>query len=279
MTGTGRGGGGLPPRILLAHGLLAELYLACRIDYMVSQATWLRARGAEVAVVPCPSSAAIAANAARIAQALLADPRPALLVAHSKGGLEALAALLDPAAESRCAGLIAFQSPFFGAPLADAIAARPGWHGAARLLARGLRIGEGAGLADLTTAARQRWMQGHGAAVAALLARLPVATIASDLAETAQGPDRRYLPTARWIHRQGLGPNDGLVPVAAALLPGAGQLVLPGGHRGLISRGRGRDPIGALQAGLELLGMGVARVDSAGGKGAAFPPRPPYPPK
>jgi PAS domain S-box-containing protein len=47
-----------------------------------------------------------------------------VLVAHSKGGLEALAALLDPEAAARCAAFVAFQSPFFGSPVADAVAGR-----------------------------------------------------------------------------------------------------------------------------------------------------------
>jgi len=66
------------------------------------------------------------------------------------------------------------------------------------------------------------------------------------------GPDRHYLALARWIERQGFGPNDGMVTVRSALLPGARHLVLGGGHRGTVSKGRGRDPIGLLR---RLLGL------------------------
>ena len=57
--------------------------------------------GAAPEVVRVPTAASVSANAARIRAALLASGRPALVIAHSKGGLEALAALLDPAFRGR----------------------------------------------------------------------------------------------------------------------------------------------------------------------------------
>ncbi len=61
------------------------------------------------------------------------------------------------------------------------------------------------------------------------------------------------MPPSRWMEAEGSGPNDGLVPVASALLPGARQLVLEGGHRALVAAGPGRDPIGVLRAELARL--------------------------
>jgi hypothetical protein len=74
------------------------------------------------------------------------------------------------------------------------------------------------------------------------------------------GPDRRYAALARWIERQGFGPNDGMVPVSSALLPGARHLVLGGGHRGTVSKGRGRDPVGLLR---RLLALALLEADAA----------------
>ncbi len=48
------------------------------------------------------------------------------------------------------------------------------------------------------------------------------------------------------------GPNDGLVPLASALLPGARHMVEPGGHVALVAAGGGRDPVGALRRALAL---------------------------
>ena len=137
-------------RVLVAYGLLGDTIAALRrlgIDYMWAQQDWLRAMGAAPEVVRVPTAASVAANAARLRAALVGSERPALVIAHSKGGLEALAALLDPAAAARCAGFVAFQSPFAGSPVADAVSGSRALHGLARAGFRALRIGDGEGLA------------------------------------------------------------------------------------------------------------------------------------
>lgn len=243
-------------RVLLVYGLMGEG--AARLapfgmDYMGTQLRWLRAQGARAQVVKLPTTAPIAPNAARLAEAIRAEPEPCLLVAHSKGGLEALAALLEPGVAAHCAGFLALHSPFYGSPVADALLARPRLHRSLAALVRALRMGGGAGLPDLSTESRAAWMERHEAEVAALTARLPVLCVGSYLERDALGPDRRYLPMMRWMTRRGAGPNDGFVSVASALLPGARHRVIPGGHRASVSQGLGRDPIGVLCEGLEEL--------------------------
>lgn len=244
-------------RILLAYGLLGDVMAKMApfgIDYMGAQLAWLRAQGAEASVVPLSATGLVAENAAQLARVILASPQPCLVVAHSKGGLDALAALLDPAVAARCRGLVTFQSPFYGSPVADAMLARPRLHRGLAALVRLMRFGNGAALPDLSTTARHDWMRQHEAAILALTARLPILCMAGDLTpENAIGADRRYLPLVRWLQRRGAGGNDGLVPVASALLPGARHRILPVGHRGLVSLGKGRDPVGALAACLEEL--------------------------
>ena len=243
-------------RVLIAYGLIGERLAAMRrigIDYMATQLAWLRHEiGAEVVVVPLATSAPIADNAARITAALLKDERPAVVVAHSKGGLESLAALMDPRAAARCAALIAIQSPFFGSPVADFLVAAAPLRATVAGSLRLLRTGSGMGLRDLTTAARLAWMERHAAEIAKLLESIPIVCCATEVTAATVGPDRNYRALARWIERQGFGPNDGMVTVRSALLPGARHLVLGGGHRGTVSKGRGRDPIGLLR---RLLGL------------------------
>lgn len=249
-------------RVLIAYGLLGEVTAALRpigIDYLGAQQAWLRAAGARPEVVRVPTAAPVSDNALRLRAALLAEDRPALILAHSKGGLEALAALLEPAAAARCSGLIAFQSPFAGTPVADAVVGQQPLHGAAVAAFRLLRIGSGAGLLDLTTPVRAAWMARHETAVAALLARLPVVTAGTVVDATESARDRAYGIAARWL-AQRAGPNDGLVPLASALLPGARHMVEPGGHVALVATGGGRDPIGALQRALALLAGGSAEA-------------------
>jgi hypothetical protein len=251
-------------RVVLAYGLLGDATARLRplgVDYMGAQQDWLRAVGARPEVVRAPTAAPVAANAARIRSALLAGEdgaSPALLLAHSKGGLEALAALTDPAAAGRCAAFIAFQSPFRGTPVADMVAGRRVLHGLALAWLRLLGCGDGAGVRDLTTGARRAWMREHEAAVAALAARLPVVTAATVLDAAAAGRagggggrDRAYAAAVRLLEREA-GPNDGLVPLASALLPGARHMVEPGGHVALVAAGGGRDPVGALRRALAL---------------------------
>ncbi len=243
-------------RVLVAYGLLGDTTAALRrigIDYMWAQQDWLRAVGASPEVVRAPTAASVSANAARIRAALLGSGRPALVIAHSKGGVEALAALLDPAAAARCAGLVAFQSPFGGSPVADAVAGSRALHGMALAGFRALRIGNGEGLRDLTTPVRAAWMRAHAEAVAGVVRRVPVVTAATVLDGAAlRGRDRAYGVAARWLERQA-GPNDGLVAVSSALLPGARHSLEPGGHVALVAAGGGRDPVGALRRAVRMV--------------------------
>jgi hypothetical protein len=124
-------------------------------------------------------------------------------------------------------------------------------------LARGaawfVGTGSGGGLIDLTTTTRAVWMARHEAAIAALVARMPVVCVAAVMDDNAPpGPDRNFRPLARWIESHGHGPNDGLVSVASALLPGARHMVVAAGHRGTVSTGRNRDPVGVLRRALDL---------------------------
>ena len=241
-------------RVLVAYGLLGDVVARVGIDYMRSQAVWLRdIQRADVAVVRLPSSAPVAENALRMRAAILGDPRPAVVIAHSKGGLEALEALLDEPVAALTRALVTLQSPFLGSPVADAVLRADPVHALARSAAWLVGAGSGHGLVDLTTHTRARWMAAHHREIAALLARVQVVCVASVLDDTAPpGPDRRFRHLARWIERHGHGANDGLVSVSSALLPGARHLVIAAGHRGTVSPGRNRDPVGVLRQALDL---------------------------
>jgi len=241
--------------VLLAYGLLGDVSAALGpvgVDYMGAQQAWLRQTGARPAVVRVPTASPVAANAGRLRDALRAEPPGTLLLAHSKGGLEALAALMDPDTAGRCAAFIAFQSPFFGTQVADAVTGLGPLHGLARAALRLLGCGDGAGLHDLTTVARTAWMHQHAEEVAALIGRLPVVTAATVLDPVAaRGRDRAYAVVGGLLQRSA-GPNDGLVPLSSALLPGARHMVEAGGHLAMAATGGRRDPVGALRRALTL---------------------------
>lgn len=243
-------------RVLLVYGLLGEVAASLRpvgLDYMHGDREWLERQGAEASVVRLPTAAPVMANSARLATALLADPQPALIVAHSKGGLETLAALVHPEARARCSGFVALQSPFLGSPVADAVVARRPLAAASIALARMLRIGSGEGLRDLTTAARQAWMAAHARQLAEILKQVPTVCVATEITPNVRGRERLHLAAARWLEQQGAGPNDGLVPVSSALLPGARHLRASGSHIAGVSQGRGRDPVALLVHALAML--------------------------
>jgi hypothetical protein len=243
-------------RVLLCYGLLGEVMAGLRplgLDYMAGQIDWLTGIGVAASVLRLPTVAPVGVNAGRIEAAALAEPGPFILVGHSKGGLEALTALLRPGMAGHCRGFIALQSPFGGSPIADRVCGIRAFHLAAHHAARALGLGTGRGVKDLTTPVRQAWMRDHATAIAALVAAVPVATLATAIGPSPGPQDRAHAPLARWLEAQGAGPNDGLVPVASALLPGARHLVLEGGHRALVAAGPGRDPIGVLRAELARL--------------------------
>jgi hypothetical protein len=244
-------------RVLLVYGLMGELAAAFQplgLEYMQPLAEWLRAQGADASVVKLRTAESVAANAALLRAAILSDPRPALVIAHSKGGLEALAALLDPAAQARCTGFLAMQSPFHGSPVADVVVGAKPLEAAAGGFARMMRIGSEQGVRDLTTAVRRNWMAAAQGPIARLVVALPVACLATALAPgTASGREKLHLAAAQWMEKRGYGPNDGLVPVDSALIPGARHVVLPGSHIASVSRGPGRDPVALLRAGLDAL--------------------------
>ena len=244
-------------RVLLVYGLLGEVAAAFHpfgLEYMQPLAEWLREQGAIASVVKLRTAESVSANAARLRAEILADPAPALVIAHSKGGLEALAALLDPAAQARCVGFLAMQSPFYGSPVADVVVGAKPLEAAAGGLARLLGIGTEEGVRDLTTSARRAWMAAAEAPIGRLIAALPVACVATALEDTkARGRERLHLAAAQWMEKRGYGPNDGLVPVDSAFIPGARHVLLPGSHIASVSRGPGRDPVAVMRAGLEAL--------------------------
>ncbi|WP_203073335.1 lipase family protein [Falsiroseomonas ponticola] len=243
-------------RILLCYGLLGEVMAGLRpvgLDYMAGQIDWLRRIGVAAQVIRLPTVAPIGVNAGRIAEAALDGDGPFILVGHSKGGVEALAALLRPGMASRARGFIALQAPFRGSPVADRILRLGAIHVAVHHAARLLGLGSRRGAKDLTTPVREAWMRDHEAAIAALVQAVPVATLATAIGPNPAPQDRAHAPVARWMEASGAGPSDGLVPVASALLPGARQLVLKGGHRALVAAGPGRDPIGVLRGELARL--------------------------
>jgi hypothetical protein len=234
-------------RVVLCRGFLGEVLAGLRplgVDYLGLQAFWLRGLGLSVLEPPLPSAAPIMLNGAQLARLITAEASPVLLIGHSKGGLEGLAALLRPGVAAHVMGFIALQAPFLGSPVADWVCGQTPLHRVSGIALSGLGLGSGQGVRDLTVATRRAWMHAHATRIAALAVQLPMTSVATVLPPTARGA---YAVIGRRLERLGWGPNDGLVPVTATILPGARHETLRGDHRALVSRGRGQDPVAVLR--------------------------------
>lgn len=213
---------------LLVPGLFTERYPL----YFFQGRRRLQALGIDAREVPMKTEQPVAACAAAIREAVLrAAPRRCVLVGHSKGPLDAHAALvLYPELQPQVRALVSLQAPFGGTPLASD-------HGplARRLISgaiRGLFRGEPQAFFDLSYRARQRFLQAHGATcpVPALSLVTTTSRAAWPLEHT-----RRLLRDRYGVE------SDGFVPAGDAAIPGSALVRLQGvDHAGLALRWLGR---------------------------------------
>lgn len=217
-------------RILFVPAVLSGIALKASrlrlVEYLTHQVRQLKDEGIEAQVADIDTGATVAANGARLAEILARNHCPTWVVTHSKGGLDALEALVAHGGVRRFVdGWVAFQAPFQGSPVADIACTAPKTRriGAA---AFNLLGADPRAICDLTTAERARYLDANATAIAQLLSDVPVMCVG-----TAVG--RRLLPswpTIGWMEAQGLR-NDGLVPVTSTILPGAHYVLLDGmGH-------------------------------------------------
>ena len=212
----------------LADGLLLTNRLGLT-DYFASQIATLRADGFTVEMAPVDTEAAVADNAAALARFVAADTKPVCFVSHSKGGLDVLAFLVgaDAATRGRIACWLALQAPFRGSPIADLAGGSKPLRAVADPLARWLG-GSGRSLTDLTVAVREPWMATHDGSIRAVVATVPTLAVVTRIDAPSFGLPTLYMrPSYDWMSDRGIA-NDGLVPVASAVLPGARYVELSG---------------------------------------------------
>jgi hypothetical protein len=219
-------------RIVIVPSWLADgLQITNRLgvtDYFDSQIAGLRQQGLAVELAPVDTEASVADNAAVLARLVAADDRPVCFISHSKGGLDVLAFLLEADAKTRAriACWVALQAPFHGSPIADLAAGSKPLRALADPLAEWLG-GSRRALDDLTIATRRSYMADNAAAIRTIVAAVPTLAVATRIDTPNLGLPALYMrPSYDWMAARG-EPNDGLVPVAAAVLPGARYVVIP----------------------------------------------------
>lgn len=223
-------------RILFVPAVLSGIAMKASrlrlVEYLTHQVRQLKDDGFDAEIADVDTGASVKANGARLAEILNQRPCPTWIVTHSKGGLDALDALVTrPEVRRFVDGWVAFQAPFQGSPVADVACNAPK---ARRIGTSALKLlgADPQAIWDLTTAERGRYLDANATGIAQLLGEVPVMCVG-----TAAG--KGLLPTSptlRWMEERGMR-NDGLVPVTSTILPGAHYVLLDGMGHGDVATG------------------------------------------
>ena len=277
-------------RLLFLPGFLADVILATDkkslqkelrqhthlAQYFDEQMLWLNSFGKPPLMerLQLESEAVPEINAEHIEKVLLSDKRPVILFAHSKGGIDAVESLLDRQRGrlrrellDRVRLLIAVQSPFFGSPAAGYLLANRLLRSVSRYTLESLG-GSQAALQSLTRRARCEYYNQNRGVLGRLTRALPVLCFAS---ENPPGPQANntflMLRSSRdAMYDMGI-PNDGLVPIESAILPGSYYVrtsgvdhAVPAMPSAFLHFDRKRFTCAMLSIGLELIGRSRPRL-------------------
>ena len=201
-------------------------------QHFEEQMDWLKASGADYERLRMTSESSVRENSAIVSAAIRASSRPVILIGHSKGGLDALEALLsDRSLREKVRGFVTLQSPFFGSPVADYVTSNNDLYD----LASGVLLTMGGNkdsMINLTCADRKPYMAANAAAIAEITAAVPVISVATWKDSVHGQIDTALEPVRDLLLVQGIR-SDGVVPVDSALLPGADFVKLSGLDHGV----------------------------------------------
>jgi hypothetical protein len=204
-------------QVLLVPGYLSDL----NPDHFADHMRWLASIGVEHKKLAIRSGHSVDINSAVIVAAIRASAKPVILIAHSKGAVDTLDALLtEPSLRSKVAGWISLQGPYFGSPVADKLLDGTLLNPLFAAVILGFFGGTRDSALGLTTAASQAYYRARTPAIGQLLRDVPAVAFAS-IIESAPGANANtvlYIPH-EMLARDGIR-NDGLVPLDSAVLPG-----------------------------------------------------------
>jgi triacylglycerol lipase len=197
---------------LMVKGLLGdELF-----GYFMDNQLRLERRGLDAREVPVDTEGSLADNIEVVRHALEDAAffgRSVVLVGHSKGAVESMAALtLYPELRKGVRALVAIQAPYGGSPVAHDLTATPELRRVLGIAFPLLFYGVSRSVEDLSYPARMDFVRRH-----------PYLPVVPTVALATSRYSRRSVlwPVARYMYeRYGL-PSDGLVAMADAEVPGS----------------------------------------------------------
>jgi len=210
--------------MVIVPGLFTERYPF----YLRRAARRLRELGLEVRWASIDTDMPALRNAAGVRDAvrdLARAGRRAILVGHSKGPIDAAAALsLYPELVPSVRALVSLQAPYAGTPLAEEAYRSPFWRAAVGAVVGGLFRGSPRAFWELRYDERREFLDAHP---------LPPVRALSLVTTTARaGPILER--TRRLIAERHGSPSDGFVPPIDAYIPGSRLVHLNGvDHGGL----------------------------------------------
>lgn len=202
--------------------LVGGLYTEHFPGYMRDNVARLESRGLATRRVDLDSDAGVATNAATVRDAVLAAARETgkkvVLLGHSKGGVDATAALsLYPELKPHVQVMVTMQSPYGGTPIAQDIQGCPRLRDLTDRFVKSVWSGSPESMKDLTYDSRRAFLAAHP-----FPEDVPVVSLASS--RTSFGTVMRKTLVYMQM-RYGLA-SDGLVVPKDALVPGSRAITL-----------------------------------------------------
>lgn len=193
-------------------------------DYM----DWLEHVGIEFEELKTDTEDSVSINAVLVEKAIEKSPKPVVIVAHSKGGVEAIMALVqNPSLHSKVKGALFLQSPFYGTPTADYLSDIPVWDFLANFVLMVLG-GSGEAMHNLTSYERVPWMRQWEQKIEELVKKVPVLSFSTWKDDEPERRDSMFEFSRNKVKVDGKVDNDGLVPYNSMVLPDGRYVMFEG---------------------------------------------------
>ena len=244
--------------VILVHGWLGEVAIRLTkfldrfnnhqrlLDYLDDQHRAAHELGLS-SKAPLYRSESVYACGEKLAQFIIDNPRPVILIAHSKGCVDALAALLSLQRSghlNKVAGWLAMQGPFYGCDEAETFFSHSMPLAKLRFKLLGGKI---EGVWDMRPSAREEYMAANKSAIDALMRTTPVICFGSWLP-----PSKENEPL-----------NDGPIVPDSAILPGADYIAKCGIRHAMPVLGWGNPEFDRVAFTKTMMSMLIERIQPA----------------